>query len=239
MIEGLLSPPNVRNHDIYNEKMDFTEARKWYRDEIGSFDNVVLMGVPGEEVEDYTEIASGILETEVFEDADVYAHPEEGRGLEQFDYNEIGYNGLPSRIADIEWLNEEIPEDENVAVLSMDYNVRTGAEIDRRMENHDTFGQFSLDFEDFQEFSLRNHLKNKIPYMDTFQHETWDKEKEFEYSTPEIEEEPAVILNIPFSRNMEDYEDKLDTEVFRHTLASLPYGQEMKDIGKRVVNRFR
>lgn len=238
MIEGLLSPPNVRSHDNYNEQMDFTEARQWYRDEIGSFDNVVLMGVPEEEVEDYTEIASGILETEAFEDAEIYAHPEEGRGLEQFDHNEIRYDGLPSRIADIEWLSEEIPEDENVAVLSMDYNIRTGTEIDRRMENHDTFGQFALNFPEFQNFSLRNHIKGKIPYAETFKHETWDKEKEFKYNTPQVENNPAVVLNIPFSNNIEAYDEKLDTEVFRHALATLPYGQEMKDIGKRVVNQF-
>ncbi|MFB6115436.1 MAG: hypothetical protein ABEK04_04015 [Candidatus Nanohalobium sp.] len=239
MIEGLLTPPNVRTHESYWEEMDFSKAREWYEDEIEGFDNVVLMGVPGEEVESYTDFASEALQSEAFSDADIYAHEEEGEALEGFDYEEISYESMPSRIGDVEWMNEVIPEDENVAVLSMDYNTRTGFEVDRRMESHDTFGQFALNFDDFNSFSTGRYLKNKLPLTETFQNETEDEGKSFEYDVPEVEGEAAVVLNVPFSTEIEDYDSKMRTEAFRHGLARLPYGQRMKDIGKRVVNWFR
>lgn len=239
MMEGLLTPPNVRTHEDYWEEMDFDKAEEWYQEDVGEFDNAVIMGVPGDEVGEYTGVVNEILKDDAFDETSVYAHEEEGEGLEDFEYEEISYDSMPSRIADIEWMNDKIPEDENVAVFSMEYNVRTGAEVDKSMENHDSFGQFALDFDDFNDFSVGNYLRGKLPFTDTFTSETEDSKKEFDYSTPEVDGEAAVVLNVPFSDDIEDHNSKMRSESFRHGLAKLPYGQKLKDIGKRVVNRFR
>jgi|APHM01.1.fsa_nt_gi hypothetical protein len=107
------------------------------------------------------------------------------------------------------------------------------------MESHDTFGQFALDFEEFKDFSVGEYLKGKVPFTKTFTSETEDERRNFEYNTPEVNGASAIVMNIPFSDEVRDYDEKIRTETFRHGLAKLPYGQRMKDLGKRVVNRFR
>lgn len=236
MIEGLLSPPNVRTHKDY-EDVDLSDAKEWLREDIEAFDNVVFMGVPGSEKKQFTETGQRILESELTEDAEVYAHEGVGEGLEEFDYEDISYSDSPSRIADIEWMNEEFSEDESVAVVSFDYNVRTGSELDGRMNSHDTFSQFALDFEDFQSFNITNYIKGFFPGTESFRDKVKDSEKGFDYETPDVDGEPVVVLNVAYSDSIDDYDEKMRSEALRDGLAKLPYGQEMKDLGKKGLDR--
>lgn len=237
MIEGLLSPPNVRNHENYGEETDLSEAENWIRNEVNGFNNVVMMGVPNSEQEKYTDFVEEALEDEAFHDAEVYAHSSMGEGLEGFDYSEISYDSMPSRIADIEWMKEEVSEGQNTAVFSFDYNVRTGSEIDSRIEEHSTSGQFTADFEDFNGFTVQNYLKGFLPGFQSFGEEVEDGEKAFSYQLPDSGDSNIVVFNIPFSDDIQDYDEKMRSEALRHGLALLPYGQRMKDLGKKGLDR--
>lgn len=237
MIEGLLTPPNVRNHNNYGEEADLSEAQNWIRNEVKEFDNVVLMGVPSSEQERYTDFVEEALEDETFQDAEIYAHSAVGEGLEGFDYNKIEYERIPSRIADIEWMKEEVSENEDTAVFSFDYNIRTGSEIDSKMKDHSTFGQFAADFEDFNDFTVQNYLKGFLPGFQSFEEEVKNQEKAFSYEIPDSKSSKVVVFNAPFSNDISDYDEKMRSEALRHGLALLPYGQKMKDIGKKGLNQ--
>ncbi|MFB6175242.1 MAG: hypothetical protein ABEJ87_04665 [Candidatus Nanohalobium sp.] len=179
---------------------------RWISEELEGFDDAVLMGVPGSEIEKYTDATSEILRDPALEKADIYSHEQEGNFL-GLEYEEIEYEKSPSRIADVEWMREKFSSDEDIAVVSFDYNLRTGLEIDRRMEDHRTFGQFTPEFEDFQAFTLGNYVKSLLPFTESF------------------------------SDELEDYGEKLRSEVFRHSLSRLPYGQELKNLGKKGFDR--
>lgn len=236
MIEGLLTHPNVRTHENY-DKANLEEARDWIREDVEAFDNIVFMGVPSSEKQKFIETGKEILESDLIEESNVYAHESIGKGLEGFDYKKINYSKSPSRIADVNWMNEEFSGDESIAVVSFDYNVRTGSEIDQRMENHGTSGQFILDFDDFQDFTITNYVKNFFPETESFEDEVKDREKDFSYEIPNIDDEPVVVLNVPYSDNIEEYNPKIKSEALRDGLARLPYGQKMKDIGKKGLGR--
>lgn len=235
MLEGLLTPPNVRTHKDYSEKFHADEVEDWINDDVEVFENLVLMGVPETELDQMIETADEVLGMEAFKDAEVHAHEEEGELLDA-EYNEIDYDRSPSRIADIEWMRREMPSDEDVAVLSFDYNIRTGHELDRRMDDHSSFGQFALDFSDFMDFTTASYMLGLLPFNNSFGNES-ESEKSFEYELPELGESNIVVLNVPYSDDISDYEEKLKTEALRYGLARLPYGQRMKDYGKRAIEK--
>lgn len=235
MIEGLLTPPHVRNHEAYRERFDPAEAES-FLDEIDGFDSAVVMGVPSFEAGDFADEVERALEEEAFNDADIYAYPDVGENLNR-GYEEISYDRMGSRIADVEWTNEEFSEDEDIAVFSWDYNVRTGDEIDRRMEDHDSFGQFALDFEDFNNFNIKNYIKGLLPGFDSFWDEAEESGKSFSYEVPETSGSSVLVFNAAFSDDIDDYRGKMRSEALRHGLAKLPYGQRMKDLGKKGLDR--
>lgn len=236
MIEGLLTPPHVRNHENYSERTDLSEAEKWLTEEIEGFDNAVIMGVPGSENRIFTDFVEEVLTDEAFRDADIYAHDSVGSELDYFDVDAIDYERMPSRIADIEWIRDEIPEDEDVAVFSFDYNVRTGKEMDKRLE-HGTFSQFALDFHDFSDFNVPNYVRGLFPVFESFEDEAQDPDRSFEYDTPDSGHSSAVVLNVPYRDDITAYDEKMKSETLRHGLALLPYGQRMKDTGKKGLKR--
>jgi hypothetical protein len=236
MIEGLLSPPHVRNHESYEDETDLSEAEAWLREEIGGFKNAVIMGVPSSENSIFADSVEEILMDETFQETDIYAHDSVGDELKYFSPDSIDYDRMPSRIADIEWIREEIPADEDVAVFSFDYNVRTGKEIDNRLEQ-DTFGQFALDFQDFKDFSVPNYVRGLLPGFESFEEEAQDPGKSFGYTTRDTGGSNAVVLNVPYSDNVSAYDGKMKSETLRHGLALLPYGQRMKDTGKKGLKQ--
>lgn len=236
MIQGLLSPPHVRNHESYEGEIDLSEAENWLREDIGGFENAVIMGVPSSENSIFADFVGEVLMDEAFQDTDIYAHDSVGEELEYFNPDTIDYERMPSRIADIEWIRQEIPEDEDVAVLSFDYNVRTGKEMDNRLE-HDTFSQFALDFQDFNDFNVPNYVKGLLPGFESFEEESQDPGKSFGYTTPDTGDSNAVVLNVPYRDSISAYDDKMKSETLRHGLALLPYGQRMKDTGKRGLKQ--
>jgi hypothetical protein len=152
-------------------------------------------------------------------------------------YEEISYERMGSRIADVEWMDEEFSGDEDIAVFSWDYNVRTGGGIDRRMEDHNTFGHFALDFEDFSDLNVKNYVKGFLPGFDSFLDKAEDPGKSFSYRVPEAADSNVVVFNMPFSDDIEDYRGKMRSEALRRNLAKLPYGQRMKDLGKKSLDR--
>lgn len=237
MIEELLTPPHTRNHEGYSKEAGLSDAENWLREDIGGFENVVLMGVPGSENDIFSDSVEEALNDEAFQDADIYAHDSVGDELDCFDVDTIDYDRMPSRIADIEWIRDEIPENKDVAVFSFDYNVRTGREVDRRLEQ-ETFGQFALDFQDFNDFTVPNYVKGLLPGFQSFEEESRDPNKLFDYDTPNTGNSNAVVLNIPYRDDISAYDEKMKSETLRHGLAMLPYGQRMKDIGKKGLDRI-
>ncbi|PSH02543.1 MAG: hypothetical protein BRC26_00025 [Nanohaloarchaea archaeon QH_8_44_6] len=237
MIEGLLSPPHARIHEDYDSEIDLSSAEAWIRDEVGGFDSAVLMGVPGSEKDTFVDSVEELLTDEAFHGADIYAQDSIGEELDYFDTESIEYDRKPSRISDIEWISENISEDDDIAVFSFDYNIRTGKELDRRLEDHETFGQFPLQFDDFNDFTVSNYLKGLVPGFESFEDEADDPEKSFSYNVPETGSSNAVVLNVPFSDSFSSYGGKMRSETLRYGLAMLPYGQRMKDIGKKGLDR--
>jgi len=80
-------------------------------------------------------------------------------------------------------------------------------------------------------------LKGLVPGFESFEDEVDDQEKSFSYTVPETGSSNAVVLNVPFSDSFSGYSGKMRSETLRYGLAVLPYGQKMKDIGKKGLDR--
>ncbi len=235
MTEEYFVPPHIRTSEAFPELFDEEELETWLSD-IENFDAAVLMGVPESEAELFAEESEQILGHESLGDADIYAYEDIGEKLGT-SYSEIDHEGSPSRIGDIEWMNEYFGEDRDIAVISFDYNVRTGLEIDRRIDGQETHGQFASEFRETPDFSISNYVKGLFPWnRDLF--EPWEiSEEDLSYSMSEADDSNVVVFNARLSDDIDDYRGKMRSEAFRHGLASLPYGQKMKDIGKRGLSR--
>ncbi|MFB6180702.1 MAG: hypothetical protein ABEJ93_02390 [Candidatus Nanohalobium sp.] len=259
MIEEMLTPPNVRNSEGFDEEFNGEKVRGYLSERQDEGLDAALLGVPDYEEDVYLEQSIGALE-EIGFNGTVYAMPDYVEDVEEaLDVNveEIDYDGSGSRAEDLEALEELRDEGRNLLMFTTDYNVpRTSFEASKRLGLEGLDDGYLTGFDGFDDFRVspwKGSVKGALHSVADLKGFTrplhsvldyWpgpldlESGEDFDYSVRGVDggENSYMVAGASVVGDDRVLQRKLSMERFKNNDSG--YWQRVKDLGKDLASRF-